>query len=174
MPETTRKAADAAKNVADTGAETARAGCEQARTFANQGAEQAQQFAAAGQEATKEAIERSLGALNELNAANRRNLEAMVASVTAATKGAEQLGSQAVDYSKRSMDDSVSAARAITQAKSVQEVVELQTQYAKQALETYMGELNRWSETVSQSFKESVKPLNERASAAIERAQGDR
>ena len=77
-------------------------------------------------------------------------------------------------YSKKSLDETVAASKALTSAKSVQEVVELQTQYAKTALEAYMGELNRWSETVSASVKDSLKPLNERATAMVEKAQSAR
>ncbi|WP_309604659.1 TIGR01841 family phasin, partial [Phenylobacterium sp.] len=59
-------------------------------------------------------------------------------------------------------------------AKSVQEVVELQTSFAKSALETYMAEMGRMSETVSASVKDSMKPLNERMTAMVERLQAAR
>ena len=51
--------------------------------------------AVAGDKAFKDAADKSLGALNELNAQSKRNLEALVASATAATHGAEALGAQA-------------------------------------------------------------------------------
>ena len=66
------------------------------------------------------------------------------------------------------------AAKSLAGAKSVQEVVELQTAFAKTALETYMAELGRMSEIVSASVKDSVKPLNERVTAAVERLQAVR
>ena len=47
----------------------------------------------------------------DLNTHAKRNLEAMVASVTAATKGAETLGAQAMAFSKKSVEDQVAAAR---------------------------------------------------------------
>jgi phasin family protein len=98
----------------------------------------------------------------------------MVASMTAATKGAESVGSQAMNYSKRSMEDGVAAAKALATAKSMQEVVELQTAYAKTALETYLAEMNRMSETVASSVKDSLAPLNERVTAVMEKAQSVR
>ena len=53
-------------------------------------------------------------------------------------------------------------------------LVELQTAFAKTALETYIAELNRASETVSTTVKDSLRPLNERATAVVEQLQAAR
>ena len=94
--------------------------------------------------------------------------------MTAATKGAEALGAQAMAYSKKAMEDHVTAAKSLTGAKSVQEVVELQTAYAKSWMESYIAEMNRASETVSASLKQSFQPINERVTAFVEKVQSAR
>ena len=132
------------------------------------------QFTTAGNQAFKDSIEKSLTALGEANAHSKKNLEAAVASVTAATKGAEALGAQAMAYSKKAMDEHVAAAKSLSGAKSVQEVVELQTAYAKSAMEAYIAEMNKASETVSASVKESFQPINERVTAFVEKVQAPR
>ena len=132
------------------------------------------QFTTASNTAFKNGVEKTLSALNEANGVSKQNLEAVVASVTAATKGAEALGAQAMAYSKASFESQVAAAQALAGAKSVQEVVELQTAFAKTALEGYMAEMGRMSETVSASVKDSMKPLNERVTAMVERRQAAR
>ncbi|HEY3815408.1 MAG TPA: TIGR01841 family phasin [Caulobacteraceae bacterium] len=132
------------------------------------------QATAAGQQAFRDAVEKGVSSLGEINAHSKRNLEAVVESVTAATRGAETLGAQAMAYSKKSFEDGVAVAQSLGSAKSVQEVVEIQTNWAKSALETYLAEVNRWSDTVSASMKDSLKPLNERATAAVERFQATR
>ena len=104
-----------------------------------------EQFTTAGNQAFKESIEKSLSALGEVNANSKKNLEAAVASVTAATKGAEALGAQSLAYSKKALEDHVAAAKSLTGAKSVQEVVELQTAYAKSAFEAYIAEMTKAS-----------------------------
>ena len=129
------------------------------------------QFTTAGNQAFKESIEKSLTAFGELNTHSKKNLEAAVASVTAATKGAEALGAQAMAYSKKAIEDQIAAAKTLSAAKSVQEVVELQTQFAKSALETYIAEMNKASETVANSVKECFQPINERVTALVERIQ---
>ena len=130
-----------------------------------------EQFTTAGNQAFKDSIEKSLSALGELNTHSKKNLEAVVASVTAATKGAEALGAQAMAYSKKALEDQVAAAKSLSGAKSVQEVVELQTAFAKSAMEAYIAEMNKASETVAASVKQCFQPINERVTALVERVQ---
>ena len=130
-----------------------------------------EQFTTAGNQAFKDSVEKSMAALGEANANSKKNLEAVVASVTVATKGAEALGAQAMAYSKKAVEDQVVAAKNLAGAKSVQEVVELQTSYAKFAMESYIAEMNRASETVAASVKESFQPINERITAFVEKIQ---
>ena len=111
---------------------------------------------AASNVAFKDGVEKTLAALNDANATSKKNLEAVVASVTAATKGAEALGAQAMAYSKSAFETQTAAAKSLSGAKSVQEVVELQTAFAKSSLETYMAEMGRMSEIVSASVKDSI------------------
>jgi phasin family protein len=133
-----------------------------------------EQFTTASNVAFKEGVEKGLAAMNEMNSYSKKNMEAMVASATASAKGAEALGAQAMAFSKAVFDTQVSAAKSLAGAKSVQEVVELQTAFAKSALETYMSQFGAMSETVSSSVKESMKPLNERVTAVVEKFQAVR
>src|SRR6202012_2437517 len=90
-----------------------------------------EQFTASASQAFKDAVEKSLTALNEVNAQSKQTLKAVVASVTAATKGAETLGAHTIAYSKKTLQDNVAAAKSLTAARSIQEAIELQTAWAK-------------------------------------------
>lgn len=133
-----------------------------------------EKFTTAGNQAFKDAMEKTLTAINEANTHSRLNLEAVIASATAAAKGAESLSSQAAAFAKKTVEDQVAAARTLASAKSVQEVVEVQTTFARTVLESYLVELNKWGETVTASVKESVQPINERVTATVERFQAAR
>jgi phasin family protein len=109
-----------------------------------------------------------------VNAHSKKNLEAVVASVSAAAKGAEALGAQAVAYSKSAFETQVTAAKALSSAKTPQELFELQTTFAKGAFETYVSELGKMTETFQASFKASVQPLNERVSDTVSKLQATR
>lgn len=115
-----------------------------------------EQFTTAGNQAFKDNVEKSLATLNEVNTYSKKNLEAVVASVTAATKGAEALGAQVMAFSKKSMEDQVAAAKALAGAKSVQEAVELQTAWVKAAMEGYLAEASKMGEVVAASDRKSV------------------
>ncbi|MEI9905948.1 MAG: TIGR01841 family phasin [Asticcacaulis sp.] len=131
-------------------------------------------FSTAGNQAFKDGVEKTLAALNEANAASKSNVEAVVESLTAATKGAETVGAQALAYSKKNWDEAVVAAKTLSGAKSVQEVIELQSKYAKSSMEAYVSEMNLLTETLSASFKNTFQPINARMTAAVEKFQSYR
>ena len=131
----------------------------------------AERFAVTGNQAFKDSMEKSLATMADLNSHSKRNLEAVVASMTAATKGAESLGAQVTAFSKKTAEDHMAATKSLTGAKSLQEAVEFQTSYAKSFFDAYLAEMNRWSDTVSGSVKESLRPINERVSAVVEQFQ---
>ncbi len=134
----------------------------------------AQDYLQAGSAAFKEGMEKSISALYELNAHSKKNLEAMVASMTAATKGAEAVGARAFAFSKKSVEDQIAASKALAGAKSVQEVVELQTAFAKSAFESFVTEANEIAGAVSGSVKDAMSPINERVTALVESVQSVR
>lgn len=133
-----------------------------------------EQFTVASNTAFKDGVEKTLTAFNEANSLSKKNLEAVVASVTASAKGAETVGAQVIAFSKKAFDDQVAAARSLASAKSVQEVVELQSTLARTFLESYIAEAGKLTETVSSAVKDSVKPLNERVTDLVERIQATR
>lgn len=152
-------------------AETVKKTVEQATTAAKATAEKAQ---AAGAQAFRETIDRSVAGLTEISSHGKKNLEAMVESATAAQRGAEALSQQAMAYSKKTLEQNLSAAQSLASARSVQELVELQTTFARSAIETYLSEVTKMSDTLTASMKDSFKPINERVTASVERFQAAR
>ena len=135
---------------------------------------QAETAQAAGAKVLREGMEKTTASLAELSAHSKSNLEALTASATAAQKGAEALSAQALSYGKTSWEHSVAAAQSISQARSVQELIELQTNFAKSAMETYLAEVTKMTETLTGSVKDSLKPINERVTATVEKFQAAR
>lgn len=125
----------------------------------------------AGNQAFKDGVEKSLGMLNEVNSLSKGNIEAVIESMTAATKGVETVGAQTAAFAKKNWEDAVAAGKSLSTAKSVQEVIELQSSWAKSSIEAYVSEMNSISETLSASFKDTFKPINARMTAAVEKFQ---
>lgn len=134
----------------------------------------AEQFTAAANTAFKDGVEKSLAALGEANTYSKKNLEAVVASATAAARGAEAVSAHAVAYSKSAFETQVNAVKALAAAKTPQEAFELQTAFAKSAFETYVSEATKIGELLTASFKDSFKPLNERVTETVGKLQATR
>jgi phasin family protein len=143
-------------------------------TTPNETAKTAHDYFQASNTVFKEGIEKSIAAMYEMNAHSKKNLEAVLASMTAATKGAETVGARAIAFSKKSVEDQIAASKALASAKSVQEVVELQTTFAKSAFEAMVAEVTEIAGAMSGSVKEAMTPINERVTAMVERVQAVR
>lgn len=117
--------------------------------------------------AFKQGYERMTTAASEMNAFAKESMEAFTASAKTAGKGAEEVNARLLAYMKSSLEHGMAAAKSMTAAKSFQEIVELQADYAKSALDAYLTELNKITDLVAASAKESLKPLNERATAFV-------
>jgi phasin family protein len=134
----------------------------------------AEQFTTAANVAFKDGVEKTLAAVAEANTHSKKNLEAVVAAVSAAARGAETLGAEAVAYSKAAFETQVNNAKALAAAKTPQELFELQTAFAKGAFEAYVSEVGKISELWTASFKESVAPINARVSDVVGKFQAAR
>ena len=163
--------AETVKKTVETATNTVKASAEKAQATFQANAEQAQ---AAGAKAFREVADKSAAGISELNAQGKHNLEALVASAAAAQKGVEALSAQSVAFTKKSWEDGVAAAKSMSQARSIQELLELQTTWAKSATEAYLAEVTRATEVVTASVKDSFQPINERVTASVEKFQAAR
>jgi len=124
-----------------------------------------EQVSAASSEAVRENIDRSLAAMSEVSAFGKENMEAWVASATAAQKGVETISARYVAFSKAAMENHMAVTKSLMTSKSVQEFVEKQTAYARSSFDAYVAELTSISELMQGVTKEAVAPLNERMTA---------
>ena len=130
-----------------------------------------EQVTAASSEAFRENVDRSLAAVSEMSAFGKQNIEAMIASATATQKGMETISARAVAFSKTAMENHVAATKSLMTAKSVQEFVEKQTEYARSSFDAYVAELNSLSDVWAGVAKSAIQPLNERMGAVSDLMQ---
>ena len=124
-----------------------------------------EQVTTVSSEAVRENFDRGLAALSEASAFGKQNVEAWVASATAAQKGIEAISARSVAFSKQTLENHVAATKSILTSKSVQEFVEKQNDYAKSSFEAYVAELSSFSDLFSGVAKETFQPINERFNA---------
>ena len=171
VKKTVETATNNVKKTVETATASVKATAEKAQATFQANAEQAQ---AAGAKALKDVADKSAAGLTELNIQGKHNLEAIVASAAAAQKGVETLSAQSAAFTRKSWEDGVAAAQSMSQARSIQELLELQTTWAKSATEAYLAEVTKATDVLTASVKNSFKPINERVTASVEKFQAAR
>src|SRR3546814_13686264 len=78
--------------------------------------------------------------IEEMNDFTKGNVEAFVAAGRAAAKGAEILGQNAAEYSRKSFDEASKALKTISSAKSPTEFFKLQNDFAKSQFDSLFAE----------------------------------
>jgi phasin family protein len=63
------------------------------------------------------------------------------------------------------MENHVSAAKALMTARSMQELIERQTEYARSSFDSYVAELNQLSDVMVGVAREALQPFSERVNA---------
>jgi phasin family protein len=109
---------------------------------------------------------------DDLAGMGQKAMQAFVASGTAYAKGYETLSAELMAFSKQQIEDGAATARAAMTAKSLQELIDLQTTYAKTSLDAVMAEGTKLSEITTKLAQDTVEPLNEQFTAAFDNVVG--
>jgi phasin family protein len=129
------------------------------------GAENYENALHTGAEAVKDGFEKAAKGYEQFVTFSKDTAEAVMKSANAAGKGFETFNSEVFAYARKSVEDSVSASKAIMAAKSVDEAIQLQTEFGKTAFETYVDELAKFGDMALALARESAEPLQARISA---------
>ena len=103
--------------------------------------------------------ENSMIKFDEFQSINKDGIEAFVTSATAWTKGVQAMAVESADFSRKSFEKNVQAFEKMLGAKSIDKAVEAQQGFAKEAYESYVGQLNKMGEIYMNTAREAYKPL---------------
>ena len=82
----------------------------------------------------------------EFQRVGKDGFDAVVSSFGEANKGFQALAAEITAYSKKSFEDGTRALQQLIGAKSVEQVIEIQSQYAKKAYDTHIAEMSKLGE----------------------------
>ena len=99
---------------------------------------------------------------------SQANLEAFVKSGQIWSAGVQELTKQMATTAKASFEESVSTFKAITTCKSVKEAMDLQSTFAKAALEKAMAESNKLTDASIKLTEQTLAPITARVTVAVE------
>ena len=127
-----------------------------------------------GAVALKTGLEKALKGYDAFVGYGKDTADAVTKSATVAGKGIESINSEIYSYSKQSIEDAVSATKAVLGSKSVHEAFEFQTDFAKSAFESYVSELSKISELATAATKDTFAPFKGRVQAWLDTVQSVR
>jgi phasin family protein len=144
------------------------------KTAADKAAATAEFAIADGAEAFKAGFEKAIKNYDAVLGYSKDTAEAVAKSATVAGKGAQTLNNELYSYSKQSLEDSITATKAIMGSKSLHEAFEYQSDFAKSAFESYIGQMTKFGELFTATTKDSFAPLQGRAEAWLDVVQTTR
>jgi phasin family protein len=122
---------------------------------------------------TKEKVEKMskqvFASFDDVTGFHKDNVEAFVASTQILGKGLEALSKELVAFSQSQYEQSMSTAKALMGVKSVKELVDLQTEYAKTAFDAFVAEATKVSESGFKVANQAAEPLTARVNATVEK-----
>lgn len=135
---------------------------------------QAETTAAEAQKTVGEGVEKMTRGMEHAASIGQENLNAVVTSSRIAAKAHETAGAEVAAFTKKSYEDSLAAAKDFASAKTLPELVEKQTAYARTALETYVSEATRINDIYVSATREAFQPLNDQFTRTVEMVRGAR
>jgi phasin family protein len=117
----------------------------------------------------KEGMEKAIRTAEEMVAFSQGNIEAVVKSGQIWAAGVQDLGKQIAANAQASFDETMSAFRALTSAKSLKDAFDLQANLARLTLEKTLAESGKLTDASVKLTEQALAPLSARFSLAIEK-----
>src|SRR5262249_37490922 len=95
---------------------------------------------------------------DEYQRLSKEGFDAATRSFGEMNKGFNALAAEMTDYSKRTFDDVFEAWEQLLTAKSVQQIIEIQSQYTKKAFDTHTSEMSKLGEMCVAIARNASKP----------------
>lgn len=89
----------------------------------------------------------------------QENFDNAVKNFEEVNKGVQAIASEVTDYTKKAIEDSSVAFEKLMGVKSVEQVIEIQTGYAKKAYDDYVSQASKLGEMYVTLAKEAYKPV---------------
>ena len=87
------------------------------------------------------------------------NFDAVLRSYGELNKGFQAIGARMTEYSKQAFEDATRAFEELVGAKSFENVIEIQSQYAKRAYDTWVAEASKLGEMYAAVARDAYKPV---------------
>jgi phasin family protein len=97
--------------------------------------------------------------VEEIQQYGKEHFETAVASVNTLQSGLQAIATAYGDYTKKSFEEGKSFVEKLAGVKSLDKAIEVQTEYAKSAYETFVAESQKIAELYADLAKQTYKPF---------------
>ncbi|WP_374140235.1 phasin family protein [Sphingomonas sp.] len=117
---------------------------------------------------SREAMEEGLKVMDSMTTISHGNVDAFLESSRAASGAFQSIAEEAAQYSKKSAERTAIAVRSMAEAKTVSELMQVQSDFARAEFTTAIAGTTRLVQTVFATMTAIVAPLQSRAMAAVQ------
>jgi hypothetical protein len=96
---------------------------------------------------------------DDVQKVSKDNMDAAMKSFGAVSKASQAIATEFADYSKKSFEDSTKVMEKLLGVKSIEKAMDIQTDYAKTAYESFVAEATKMGELYADLAKETYKPF---------------
>ncbi len=122
-------------------------------------------------EAFKEGYERASDSLRSFADFQKDTMDALMESANVCARGVEKAASEQSAFVKETYDEGAAAAKAASTASSVQEAIEIQSEFGRAAIERQMSFATKLADHWSAVAREATDPLSKRYGDFVEMVQ---
>jgi phasin family protein len=97
--------------------------------------------------------------IEDIQQYGKQHLETVVASATTLQNGVQAIASAYGDYTKKSFEDTKSFVEKLSGVKSLDKAIEVQTEFAKSAYESFVAESQKIAGLYTDLAKQTFKPI---------------
>ncbi len=115
---------------------------------------------------TREAMEKSAKAAEEVTAFSKGNVEAIVESSKITAKGLKSIGEDTMEFSRKSLEEATGVAKKFAAVKTPAELFQLHGDYVRSSFDTLVAQASKNSEAMVKLASESFQPISSRFAEA--------
>lgn len=118
-----------------------------------------------------ETLDRAAKGVEDMLGWNRGALDAYVQSANTAAKCVESFNAEMMSYTKQTIEDNITATKAMLGARTVQEFFDLQSDYTKAAFDNFINRAAKMSDMLMSGTRDMLEPVSGRAGMLRDGAQ---
>lgn len=100
-----------------------------------------------------------VNSFDDVNKLGKELVDTSLKSAAAVSKGAQAIAAEATEFSRKSAETGSAALEKLLASKSLDKVIEVQTDFARTSYESFVAEATRMSELLADMARDAFKPF---------------